>query len=74
MRRRSSALTAFSFACIRVRIVRRNTVNVPFRVLAQLCVKPRKLKLSGLPSPRAASVRRREAPEFEEPRLVGVQR
>ena len=37
----------------RVRIVRRKTVKPPLRVVAQLCVKPRKLKLSGLPWPRA---------------------
>ena len=61
MRRRSSALTAFSFACIRVRIVCRSTVNRPFRVFAQLCVKPRKLKVSGFPSPRASPVRGRDS-------------
>jgi hypothetical protein len=31
----------------------RSTVNRPFRAFAQLCVKPRKLKVSGFPSPRA---------------------
>jgi hypothetical protein len=30
----------------------RSTVKCPFRVLPQLCVKPRKLNVSGLPSPR----------------------
>jgi hypothetical protein len=43
-------LTAFSFAGIRVRIVRRRTVKPPFRVVAQRCVNPRQLKLSGFPS------------------------
>jgi len=51
-RRRSSDLTSFSLACHLLRIVCRSTVNRPFRVLAQLCVKPRKLKVSGLPPPR----------------------
>ena len=73
MRRRSSSLTAFSFACSRVRIVRRKTVKPPFRVVAQLCVKPRKLKLSGLLVARSP-VRRRLAAEFEQPRFVRVQR
>ena len=41
-------LTSRSFACHRVRIVCRRTVNPPFRVFAQLRVKPRKLKLCGL--------------------------
>jgi hypothetical protein len=39
-------------ACHLCRIVCRSTVKCPFRVLPQLCVKPRKLNVSGLPSPR----------------------
>ena len=52
MRRRSSILIAFSFACMRFRIVCRKTVNRPFLVLPQMCTNPRKLKVSGFPSPR----------------------
>ena len=52
MRRRSSHLIALSFACHLVRIVCRSTVNLPDRVVAQICVNPRKLKVSGFPSPR----------------------
>ena len=35
-----------------LRIVCRRIVNPPFRVFAQVCVKPRKLKVSGFPAPR----------------------
>jgi hypothetical protein len=52
MRRRSSALTSLSFVRNLLRIVCRNTVNFFARVFAQLCVKPRKSKVSGLPPPR----------------------
>ena len=55
MRRRSSAFTSLSFACNRFRIVCRSTVNRPFRVFPQMCVKPRKLKVSGFPLPRRAA-------------------
>jgi hypothetical protein len=58
MRRRSSAFTSFSFACIRLRIVCRSTVNCPFLVSLQMCIKPRKLNVSGFPCPRS---RRRSA-------------
>src|SRR5258708_31341749 len=51
-RRFSSALTALSLARHLWRIVCLSTVNLPCRVFAQLCVKPRKLKVSGFPSPR----------------------
>src|SRR3989442_9374150 len=47
-RRRRSTFTAFSFACHLVRTVCRSTVNFPFRVFPQLCVKPRKSKLTVL--------------------------
>src|SRR5882672_1033126 len=53
MRRLSSAFTSFSFACSRLRIVCRRTVNRPLLLfLSQMCVKPRKLNVSGFPSPR----------------------
>src|SRR6516225_8912842 len=53
MRRRSSVFTAFSLACSRLRIVCRTTVNIPLLLFfPQICVKPRKLNVSGFPSPR----------------------
>src|SRR5216684_3270015 len=53
MRRLSSAFTSPSFACNRWRIVCRSTVNRPLTlVLPQMCVKPRKAKVSGFPAPR----------------------
>src|SRR5260370_9991573 len=53
MRRRSSAFPAFSFACSLLRIVCRSTVYIPLLLFfTQMCVKPRKLKVSGFPSPR----------------------
>ena len=52
MRWRSSSLICFSFACHRLRIVCLSTINFPLRVLPQLWVNPRKLKVSGFPSPR----------------------
>jgi hypothetical protein len=41
-------------ARIRFEIVIRRTQNRPFFDVAQMCVKPRKSNVSGLPSPRAA--------------------
>src|SRR2546428_14182978 len=70
-RRRSSALTSPSFARNLVRIVCRSTVNFPARVFTQLCVKPRKLKVSGLPAPTPVPVG--EPTELDEARLVRVQ-
>src|ERR1700692_2277621 len=53
MRRRSSASTSLSFACNRLRIVCRSTVNRPLLLLfPHMCVKPRKSNVSGFPSPR----------------------
>src|SRR5881628_1618116 len=51
-RRCNSPFTSWSLACHLERIVCRSTVKRPLRVFAQLCVKPRKLKVSGFPSPR----------------------
>ena len=73
MRRRSSALTSLSFVRNLLRIVCRNTVNFFARVFAQLCVKPRKSKVSGLPPSRATPVRFGEPAELDQARLVGVQ-
>ena len=53
MRRRSSVFTSFSFVCNLLRIVCRSTVNRPLLLFfPQICVKPRKLNVSGFPSPR----------------------
>jgi hypothetical protein len=52
MRRRISCLISFSFARMRSARVFRLIWNLPARVLPQMKVKPRKLKVSGLPSPR----------------------
>src|ERR1019366_120275 len=52
-RRFSSVRTACAFACHLLRIVCCNTVNHPWLVFPQMCVKPRKLKLSDFPSPRS---------------------
>jgi len=50
IRRLSSAFTSLSLACNRARIVCRSTVNLPLlRFFPQMWVKPRKLKVSGLP-------------------------
>jgi hypothetical protein len=39
--------SSVSLVCMRFRIVCRSTMNFPRRVLLLLCVKPRKLKVSG---------------------------
>src|SRR6266581_2631376 len=74
MRRLSSILTSLSFACNRLRIVCRNTVNRPLLLFfPQMCVKPRKLNVSGFPSPRFLSVFGRERSELQQPRFLGMQ-
>ena len=72
-RRRSSALTSLSFACNLFRIVCRSTVNRPFRFFPQMCVKPRKLNVSGFPCPRACRFSAAIRAELEQPRLLGMQ-
>src|SRR6266536_455388 len=62
MRRLSWSLTAFSLARIRFEIVIRLTQNRPLFDLAQMCVKPRKSNVSGLPSPRPARSRAANRP------------
>src|SRR5438874_7479429 len=53
IRRRSSAFTSFNFVCNLLRIVCRSTVYIPLLLFfTQICVKPRKLNVSGFPSPR----------------------
>ena len=52
MRRRISCLISCNFARMRSARVFRLIWNLPARVLPQMKVKPRKLKVSGLPSPR----------------------
>src|SRR6266513_2362243 len=52
MRRHISCLIILSFACMRSRRVFLLIWNLPWRVLPQMKVKLRKLKVSGLPSPR----------------------
>jgi hypothetical protein len=54
MRCLSWSLTRLSCARIRFEIVIRFTQNRPFPVVAQMCVKPRKSNVSGLPLPRRA--------------------
>ena len=48
--------------------------NAPCRVRPQMCVNPRKLNVSGLPSPRACSMPRRVAAELDQSGLVRMQR
>src|SRR6266536_2059243 len=52
MSRHISCLIILSFACMRSRRVFLLIWNLPWRVLPQMKVKPTKLKVSGLPSPR----------------------
>lgn len=49
----SCSLSSLNFASIRFSIGRRNTTNLPLLDFAHMYVKPRKPKVSGLPSPRA---------------------
>src|SRR2546427_105203 len=80
MRRLSSVLTSLSFACSRLRIVCRSTVKRPLLLFfPQMCVKPRKLNVSGFPSPRRfptvftawrAETMHHRAVELVEPRLL----
>src|ERR1700730_17583299 len=53
-RRLNSSLVSLSFACMRSRRVFLLRRNLPRRDVPQMSVKPRKLKVSGLPSPRRA--------------------
>jgi len=54
LRLRSSSFSAFSLAESRLWMVLRKTRNLPrFQVCPEMWVKPRKLNVSGLPSPRS---------------------
>ena len=66
-------MTSFSLARIRFEIVIRLTQNRPLFDFAQMCVKPRKSNVSGLPRPRAARFAGGEPPELDQPGLVRVQ-
>src|SRR5262244_3736970 len=68
MRCHSSSLIIRNFARMRSRRVFVLIWNLPWRVFPQMKVKPRKLKVSGLPSPRRW---RRSA--LDEPGLLGMQ-
>ena len=59
-----------SFARIRFETVIRRTQNRPSRILAQMCVKPRKSNVSGFPRPRACRFVSGEPPELDQPRLI----
>ena len=74
MRRRSSSLTAFSFACIRVRIVRRKHREAALPGRRTAMREPQEVEALGFPLATRSPVRRRVATEFEEPRFVGMQR
>ena len=62
-----------SFARMRSRRLFRLTRNFPARDLPQMKVKPRNLKVSGLPCPRCSRCRR-EAAELDHAGLVRVER
>ena len=66
-------MTSRSLARIRFESVMRLSLNRPFLVFAQMCVKPRNSNVSGLPRPRASPVLGGEPPELDQPRLLGVQ-
>jgi hypothetical protein len=51
----------------------RSTMNFPFLVLSQLCVKPRKSKVSGFPLAAPSPSLDRKAAELDKARLIGVQ-
>ena len=54
MRSLSSSFRAFTFGHSFFLIVCLITVNFPVRVFPQICVKPRNVNVSGLPSPRSS--------------------
>ncbi len=62
MRFRNSSLTACSLVRSRLALVSLKTMNLPFLVLPQQCVKPRKSKVSGLPCPRRLRLARAKRP------------
>lgn len=66
-------MTSRGFARIRFEIVMRLSQNRPVLDFAQMCVKPRKSNVSGLPRPRLARSRAGVGPELDQPGLVRVQ-
>src|SRR5438067_13717046 len=74
MRRRSACLTALSLLRIRSRRVCRWIRNLPRRDLPQMKVKPRKLKVSGLPDPRRWRFSAACPTELDQAGLVRMQR
>src|ERR1035437_1920083 len=73
MRRLSSAFTAPNFACSLLRIVCRRTVKRPLLLFfPQICVNPRKLNVSGFPSPRFFRFSAANGPNSK-PRFLGMQ-
>jgi hypothetical protein len=70
MRRRSASLISFSFACHRLRIVCLSTINFPLRVLPQLWVNPRKLKVFRLSLSSPAPLLLRISPKLNQARLL----
>src|ERR1700720_4702900 len=72
MRRRSSSLILLSVARMRSRRVVLLTRNCPRLLRSQMKVKPRKLKVSGFPSPRRAWFRRKAA-ELDQAGLVRIE-
>ena len=72
-RRFSWSLTAFSFARIRFEIVIRLSQNRPLLDFAQMCVKPRKSNVSGLPRALGCPVTGGVPPELDQPGFVRVQ-
>ena len=66
-------MTAFSFARIRFEIVIRFSQKRPFPDLADMCVKPRKSNVSGLPPALGCPVAGGVPPELDQPGFVRVQ-
>src|SRR5690349_14870859 len=74
MHRRKLSLISRSFARMRSARVFRLIWNLPARVLPQMKVKPRKLKVSGLPRPRRLRRSAAKASELDQPGLLRMQR
>jgi hypothetical protein len=65
--------TSWSFLRNLLATVFRRTVNLPFRVLPHMCVKPRKSNVSGFPSPRLLRRSTAKRPNSMSQGLLGVQ-
>ena len=73
MRWRSCCLISRSLRRMRLRIVRRRTVNRPNLFFPLMCVNPRKSNVSGFPSPLRFRFSSANLPNSIRPRLVWVQ-